>query len=590
MRLLLLLVLLLLLMPSLSMAQVIATIAGTGYRGFSGDGGPAIKADLDQPISLAIDDSGCIYIVDIEKNNIRRIGLDRVITTVAGNPVGHYYDPACGYNGDGGPATNAVVWKARGLVADDGELYFGDYANSVIRRIGRNGKVSTIAGFPQKAGDERAGPSGKVAEGSARYKLADTSHRAGNLYFADETNNMVRRIAGNNNVSIIAGTGYGGYSGDGGPAAGAQLNKPWSVVADKNGNLYIADMGNNVVRKVGPAGIISTVAGNGSAGYSGDGGPATAGELHSPHGIAIDNAGNLFIADLDNQVIRRVDGAGIMTTFAGNGHRGYSGDKGIATSATLNWPADVAVDNAGNVYIADWLNHVVRKVAAQKPALTIKPAPTTKPALIHLMPALVQELARTLKPLPVLRAPTSAISSLPLAINPMPVLVQELAATLKPLPIPRVPTSAISPLPLAIIPMPVLIQELAPTIKLLPMPRAPTSAISPLPLATNPMPVLVQELTPTLKLLPMPPVSPEIPVKDAFVITADAENNMLIVSVDSGAYTSFTITDIAGKLAISRQIKELVTNIDISSLSPGHYYINLKNSTSVKSAMFVKDK
>jgi hypothetical protein len=584
-------------LPFVSMGQVITTIAGTGYRGFSGDGGPAIKADMDQPISLAIDDSGCIYIVDVEKNNIRKIGLDGIITTVAGNPVGHYYDPACGYNGDGGPATNAVVWKARALLADHGELYFGDYSNSVIRRIAPNGRVSTIAGFPQKEGDDGGGARGKAADGSVRRKLADTGRRSGILYFADEANNVVHKIAGNGRVSDI-GTGVSGYSGDGGLAVSAQLNKPWSAIADNNGNIYIADTHNNVVRKVDAAGIISTVAGNGRAGYSGDGGLATGGTLHSPHGIAIDNAGNLFIADLDNQVIRRVDGAGIITTYAGNGHRGYSGDKGLATAATLNWPADVAVDNAGNVYIADWLNHVVRKVAAPKPAFTTKPATITKPQA-NRMPAMEQGPARTLKPITASQALTSALPILPPATTTIPALEQGPARSLKPLPAPRTPIGTLSPLTLATNPLPALEQEPARSLQPLLAPRPPTSTVLPLALATNPGLILKQGVAPTIKPLPTPPVEMaisapdvmvEVPVKNAFTITADAENNMLIVSVDSGAYTSFTITNIAGKLMLSRGIREVVTNIDISSLTPGHYYINLKNSTGVKSAMFVKDK
>ncbi len=169
-------------------------------------------------------------------------------------------------------------------------------------------------------------------------------------------------------ITTVAGNGYvgqnglGGYSGDGGPATSAELNNPVGIAVDTAGNLYIADAGNNRIRKVDITGIITTVAGNGTQGYSGDGGPATNAGLSGSSGVAVDTAGNLFIADAGNNRIRKVDITGIITTVAGNGNADFSGDGGPATAAELNSPTGVAVDTDGNLYIADYHNHSIRKV------------------------------------------------------------------------------------------------------------------------------------------------------------------------------------------------------------------------------------
>ena len=187
---------------------------------------------------------------------------------------------------------------------------------------------------------------------------------SGNLYIADTGNNRIRKVSATGIITTVAGNGSAGYSGDGGPATSAQLDGPEGVAVDGSGNLYIADTCNNRIRKVSATGIITTVAGNGSAGYSGDGGPATSAQLSLPAGVAVDGSGNLYIADSGNNRIRKVSATGIITTVAGNGSPGYSGDGGPATSAQLNQPAGVAVDASGNLYIADSSNNRIRKVSA----------------------------------------------------------------------------------------------------------------------------------------------------------------------------------------------------------------------------------
>jgi hypothetical protein len=344
-------------------SQVITTVAGTGMRAYGGDGGPAAKADLHMPVTVATDTAGNLYIVDGGNNTISRVGADGLLHILVGKQEGHVYNPAFGYNGDGGPATNAVLWKPRGLVpAADGSFYFGDYDNSVVRIVEVNGTINTLTGFPVAAGQKTALP--------RLIKTRDSLRAAtgGYLFFADEHNHTVRQISADGKSHIVVGTGVRGYRGDGGPATLAALNSPWGVVADAMGNLYVADAGNNVVRRVTPGGIISTYAGNGTAGYSGDGGAATAAAMEGLRGMAIDAGGNLYVTDAVHHVVRVIGPDGRMTTLAGNGIRGYRGDGGQATAASLNQPTGVAVDRQGNLYIADAMNHVVRKVTPAPPA------------------------------------------------------------------------------------------------------------------------------------------------------------------------------------------------------------------------------
>jgi trimeric autotransporter adhesin len=185
---------------------------------------------------------------------------------------------------------------------------------------------------------------------------------AGNVYIADRNNNVVRKVNTAGVISTFAGTSAAGYSGNNGPATAAKLNRPYSVASDKTGNIYIADYGNNVIRKVNTSGVITTYAGTGTVGFTGDAGPATIARLNGPEGLAVDSLGNLYIADASNNAIRMVTVSGIISTLAGNGTSGHTGDGSLASGATLSGPAAVALDPYGQIYIADYFNHAIRKI------------------------------------------------------------------------------------------------------------------------------------------------------------------------------------------------------------------------------------
>ena len=382
-------ILLLLLFPLFAHAQTIRTVVGNGkWSAAAGDSGPATEARLNQPIAIAVDDSGDIYIVDVGVDNIRKVDDHGIITTIAGKQQGdgeEAEDVPYGTITDGTPAIENRVWKPQGIVTDhSGNIYFPERENATIRKIGADGIITTIAGIPGKWGYGFYGDSVKATANMLNAPNGITMDNAGNIYFTEERNNMVREISADGDISVIAGTGYKGYSGDGGPATRAQLNDPWGIAVDSSGNIYVADSKNNVIRKINTAGIITTFAGTGENDYSGDGGSALKARLDQPMGVAADMCGNIYIADSRNDAIRRVDENGIITTFAGNGRRQYHGDDGVissiaysrdrgtwpegvlATAAQLFLPVDVKVDHAGNVYIADDHNHTVEKVTVHR--------------------------------------------------------------------------------------------------------------------------------------------------------------------------------------------------------------------------------
>jgi sugar lactone lactonase YvrE len=223
------------------------------------------------------------------------------------------------------------------------------------------GTITTVAGDGTQgnAGDGGAATSAKL--GGPSCVAVDG---AGVLYIVDTTNNDVRRVDGSGNISTYAGTGAAGYSGDNGAAALAELSGPTGCALDSAGDLYIADSGNSVVREISTKGVITTVAGDGTAGFLGDGGGAISAELNQPYGVALDGSGNLYIADTLNYRVRKVDSTGTITTIAGNGTRGYSGDGAAATSAELYNPEGLVLDSAGDLYIADQANNVVREIVS----------------------------------------------------------------------------------------------------------------------------------------------------------------------------------------------------------------------------------
>src|SRR5438093_272147 len=331
---------------------VLSLIAGTGTSGFSGDGGLAVSARLSYPGNLVVDGGGNLYIADWGNDRIRKVNTEGIISTIAGNGTE-------GFDGDGGPATSASLNGPRGVAVDPaGNVYIADRGNSRIRKVDTVGLISTIAGNGTSGCRGDGGPA--TAASCAPYRVARDS--AGNLYVADGSSRRIRKVSAAGIITTVAGRGTGQSSGDGGPATLAELIQPLGVAVDPAGNVYIADEGSNRIRKVNTAGIISTIAGNGKQGFSGDGGPATSAALNQPSGVAVDPAGNVYIADEGSNRIRKVNTAGIISTIAGNDTQGFSGDGGPATSASLNKPREVAVDLAGNVYISDAGNFRIRKV------------------------------------------------------------------------------------------------------------------------------------------------------------------------------------------------------------------------------------
>ncbi len=334
-------------------AGLISTIAGTGTIGFSGDGGPATEARLNSPYALAADARGNLYVTDRGNLRVRRIDPAGIISTVAG--TGEF-----GFAGDGGPAATAQLGFLSEVAVDtEGNLYVADTFSHRVRRIDPAGVISTIAGTGE---DGFAGDGGPAAKARLNRPFGVAADRAGNLYVADTNNHRLRRIDPTGVISTVAGAYHGGFAGDGGRATAASLNEPRRVAVDAAGNLYVADTFNDRVRRIDPAGVITTIAGTGEPGYSGDGGPAAAARLDAPHGVAVDAAGNIYVADSFNDRVRRIDPEGVITTLAGTGESGYSGDGGPATAARLSVPHGVAVDAAGNIYVADTYNDRVRRI------------------------------------------------------------------------------------------------------------------------------------------------------------------------------------------------------------------------------------
>ncbi|NOQ80294.1 MAG: hypothetical protein GQ546_12955, partial [Gammaproteobacteria bacterium] len=335
---------------------IINTIAGTGVDGYSGDEGLATQAQLSYPYGLTIDYNGNLYIADTDNSSIRKITPEGIITTVAG--TGDY-----GYSGDGGEATQAQLDMPYGLTTDSaGNLYIADTYNNRIRKVTPEGIISTIAGTGEYG---YSGDGGLAVQAQLDSPYDLTIDNAGNLYIADTYNYRIRKVTPEGIISTIAGTGDYGFSGDGGLATQAQLDDPHGISIDAAGNLYIADTYNNRIRKVTPEGIISTIAGTGSYGFSGDGGFATQAQFDEPWALTIDSAGNLYIADVYNNRIRKVSPEGIITTVAGTGNYGDGGDGGLATQAQLDEPYGLTMDSAGNLYIADVYNNRIRKVSPE---------------------------------------------------------------------------------------------------------------------------------------------------------------------------------------------------------------------------------
>ena len=346
---------------------IITTVAGGG--GVYGEGGPATGADFGNPTGVAVDTAGNLFIAGGQR--IRKVSPDGIITTVAGNG-----DPQTRYGGDGGPATSAQLSVPMDVAVDPaGNLYIADTLNQRIRKVSPSGTINTVAGNGIQG---LSGDRGFATSAELYYPQGIAVDSAGNVFATEFT--RVRRISPDGVITTVAGNGTQGYSGDGGPAISAQLHLATSVAADRQGNLLIVDLDGPRIRKVSADGTIATVAGNGQTGFSGDGGPATSAAMNPGYpfiqddgpggGVTVDNSGNLFFADTYNYRIRRISPNGIITTVAGNGEFGISGDGGSAISAKLAEPFDVATDNDGNLFVSDQIGRI-RKISSSGRVTTI---------------------------------------------------------------------------------------------------------------------------------------------------------------------------------------------------------------------------
>ena len=336
-------------------AYTITTIAGDNIGGFLGDGSAATGAQLSNPLGMALDSAGNLYIADSSNQRVREV-VNGTISTVAGNGTAAFL-------GDAAAATSAELDLPSGVAVDSaGNLYIADTVNCVIRKVA-GGNISTYVGsdtnYAVNCGG--GGDHGLAINAQLANPTGLALDAAGNLYIADAGNSNIRIV--NKATGIITPLS----------TAGINLNSPKGVAVDAAGDVYIADTGNGRILKVTPVGSITkttTVAGTGVNGYSGDGGPATSAQLNNPYGVALDAAGNIYITDTNNQRVRMVSAAtGIITTVAGTGRSGYAGDGGPSTSAQLSFPRGILVDASGKIYVSDAQNNVIRLLTVAPPAI-----------------------------------------------------------------------------------------------------------------------------------------------------------------------------------------------------------------------------
>ena len=359
--------------PAGADSGTITTVAGKSPPGYSGDGGPARAAQMNEPRMLTFDGAGTMYIVDTFNQVVRRVGADGVITTVAGHSGGYVprndSDCKADFHGDGGPATQATLsCPHSAAVAANGDLYIADSANHAIRKVDHvTHVITTVVG--QGGHNGSTGDGGPATEAKIDGPKGVLFDRDWDMIITDSGNDKIRRVDGATGIiTTIAGTGVTGESGDGGPATQAKLTEPRTMALAGDGSLLFTEPRVNRIRRVDPSGIITTFAGTGKAGFSGDGGPASRAELNFNRGVAVDGAGTVWIADSLNQRIRKVDAAGIITTAAGSGRTCYTtpenscGDGGPATAAGFATPRALEFDEAGNLYVADTFNSRIRRI------------------------------------------------------------------------------------------------------------------------------------------------------------------------------------------------------------------------------------
>ena len=354
--------------PAFGQQYVISTIVGTGTRGFSGDGGPATNAQLNNPTGVAVDAGGNIYVADYWNNRVRKISQNGIITTVAGTGTP-------GYSGDGGPADKAMLWGPLAVAVDvSGNLYIADDSNHCVRKVDANDTIRTVAGICASRG--YSGDGGPAISAQLAVPKGVAVDLGGNLYISDTVNKAIRKVTSDGIISSVA-----------------FLNRPFGVTVDLAGNLYVADpsLYHNAVKKIPPGGASETYAGTGWGGYSSSIALAITVSLGQPTGVAVDSGGSVYIADFAS--IRKVSWNRIISTIAGNGARGYSGDGGPAIQAMLNKPFGLCMGDNGDVFIADSGNNAIR---------LLRPDYSTAPSI---------------------GAVTSAASNVPGAISPGEILV-----------------------------------------------------------------------------------------------------------------------------------------------------------------------
>lgn len=318
-----------------------------------GDGKKATQVVLTLVDGIVVDRQGNIYIAHRSKNRIRKVTRDGIITTVAGNG-------AAGYSGDNGPALDASLNFPAGLTLDaEDNLYIADRNNHRIRKVLKDGTIVTVAGNGDATFSGDAGP---ALQASLNFPSDVVVNDKGELFISDRSNNRIRKVDANGNISTVAGMGKPGYGGDFGPATDALLKYPFGIDLDKKGNIYIADRGNNRVRKVDAEGFITTFAGDSMHSFGGDYGPASQSSLAFPTDVVVDDEGNVYIADRNNNRIRKIDSLGVITTFMGTGKTDFNGDNEIAPESTLHLPLVLALHPDKKLVIADRSHFRVRMV------------------------------------------------------------------------------------------------------------------------------------------------------------------------------------------------------------------------------------
>ena len=335
-------------------SNTITRVAGTGTVANSGNDGAATEAQLSQPFCIAVTADGGYLITDVADSVVRKVSADGTITRVAGTGTS-------GNTGDDGPATDAELATPAGVAATaDGGFLIADFASHVVRKVSPGGTITRVAGTGTTGDTGDDGPA-IDAQLTSPAGLAVTSD--GGFLITDPGAHVVRKVSANGTITRVAGNGIAGDSGDDGPATDAQLNGPIGIATTPDGGFLVADATTEVVRKVSAAGIITRVAGTGTAGDTGDDGPATDAELSTPAGIAVTADGGFFLADFANNVVRQVSASGTITRVAGNGTAGNTGDDGPATDAELTNPVWVTLTGDGGLLVTDAGNHEVRRLA-----------------------------------------------------------------------------------------------------------------------------------------------------------------------------------------------------------------------------------